>query len=164
MISRNFGIYQIRNLVTDTRYVGKTERGFAVRKREHHRRLAHGQHCNAHLQRSWNKYGSENFVFEPLAIIEPSLLTIFEQRAFDILSLKRGCYNQGLFVDSPRHGRTHSKETRRKMSAASRAHVTSHETRRKISEAKQNISVETRRKIGEARKRWWAIRNQGTAI
>lgn len=38
------------------------------------------------------------------------------------------------------------------MSESRKGHLVSEETRKKLSEAKQNISAETRRKIGETKK------------
>ena len=57
------GVYRIRNILDDKRYVGSTndfEKGWiyrlkALKKEEHH---------NPHLQNAWNKCGEKNFVFE----------------------------------------------------------------------------------------------------
>lgn len=61
---------------------------------------------------------------------------------------------------SPRKGKHHSEESRKKMSEAHKGHIPwnkgkqhTEETRRKMSEAKKNISDETRRKMSEAAKR-----------
>ena len=55
-------------------------------------------------------------------------------------------------------GRTHSEETRMKISESLKGHTFSEDTRRKISEAnkRRTLSEETRRKISEARKIYWA--------
>ena len=144
------GIYQIRNLVTDMRYVGSTGAGFGRRFLQHRRSLVHGVAANNHLQASWNKHGPEAFVFEPLAIIEPALLTLFEQRAFDISNSKHGCYNQGPFMDNPMRGKLVSSETRRKLSEAGKKQ--SVETRRRISEARKGMifSIEHRHNLSQS--------------
>ena len=49
-----------------------------------------------------------------------------------------------------------SEERRRKMSESHKGKVLSDETRKKMSEAKKNMSEETRRKLSEAAKRRWA--------
>ena len=128
------GIYQIRNSITGTRYIGQSG-NVDRRLDEHHRKLARNSHSNNHLQASWNKHGPEAFVFEPLAIIEPALLTLFEQRAFDISNSKHGCYNQGPFMDSAMRGTSHrvSLETRIKLRVASTGRRHSSETRRRMS-------------------------------
>ena len=57
------GIYRIRNKLDDKRYVGSIndfEKGWIIRQQA----LRRGDFYNIHLQRAWNKYGEENFVFE----------------------------------------------------------------------------------------------------
>lgn len=57
-------IYQIRNLVNNKFYIGSTQHSFNKRKGEHLAELRKNYHFNKHLQKSWNKYGEENFKFE----------------------------------------------------------------------------------------------------
>lgn len=66
----DIGIYQIRNLVNQKKYLGSTvaEGGFYIRWSIHTSDLKLGKHHSIHLQRAWNKYGAEVFVFE---IVEP---------------------------------------------------------------------------------------------
>ena len=59
----NSGIYKITNLVNDKFYIGSSK-DLERRKKEHFNHLRKNKHCNSHLQRSWNKYGEENFKFE----------------------------------------------------------------------------------------------------
>lgn len=63
------GIYQIRNLINDKRYIGFTHK-FNARWTDHKKKLNQNRHGNPHLQTAWNKYGSENFVFEILEVIK----------------------------------------------------------------------------------------------
>src|SRR6476620_11859536 len=58
------GIYQIRNLINDKRYVGSTSTSFARRWQQHLNLLLQGKHHCKHLQNSWNKYGAEAFAYE----------------------------------------------------------------------------------------------------
>jgi group I intron endonuclease len=53
---------------------------------------------------------------------------------------------------NPFYGQTHTNEWKRKMSEAKKGKTHSDETKRKMSESKQNISDETRRKMSEAAK------------
>lgn len=62
-------IYQIRNIENDKVYIGSTFR-FNRRKRLHLYRLNHNCHKNIHLQRAWNKYGKEKFIFEILEDVD----------------------------------------------------------------------------------------------
>lgn len=61
-ILKNCGVYVIRNLVNDNIYIGSSVN---IKKRfcQHRDGLRKNKHHNKHLQRSWNKYGEENFEF-----------------------------------------------------------------------------------------------------
>ena len=59
------GIYQIRNIKNNKVYVGQTI-NFRDRFNQHKSSLLGDKHYNKYLQRSFNKYGIENFVFEVL--------------------------------------------------------------------------------------------------
>jgi len=57
------GVYRIRNKLDDMRYIGSTNdfgNGWISRQQA----LRRGVYHNIRLQRAWNKYGEENFVFE----------------------------------------------------------------------------------------------------
>jgi group I intron endonuclease len=61
------GVYRIRNKIDGKVYIGSTGRSFTHRwEKEHRKALREGTHWNVHLQRAWDKYGEENFVFEVL--------------------------------------------------------------------------------------------------
>jgi group I intron endonuclease len=59
----NSGIYCIKNLINNKVYIGQA---FELSKREyeHFWALKNGTHWNKYLQRSFNKYGEINFIFE----------------------------------------------------------------------------------------------------
>jgi len=57
------GIYRIRNILNDKRYVGSAQ-DFGKRWDIHIKELQEGMHYNSYLQNAWNKYGEENFAFE----------------------------------------------------------------------------------------------------
>lgn len=59
------GVYKIENTVSGDIYVGSSKR-IGARCNNHLNELRKGKHCNEHIQRSWNKYGEENFVFTTL--------------------------------------------------------------------------------------------------
>lgn len=75
------GIYQIRNLINSKIYIGSS---VCIEKRWkwHKSRLRNSTHSNIHLQRSWDKYGSENFVFEILESV--TILTTENKKEFKI--------------------------------------------------------------------------------
>lgn len=55
-------IYKIQNLVNGIIYIGSTV-NFEKRKQRHLSALLNNQHHSVYLQRAFNKYGSENFIF-----------------------------------------------------------------------------------------------------
>lgn len=93
--SNKSGVYQIRNIINGKVYIGSTK-CFKVRASQHESALKKGYHGNKHLLASWNKYGSENFVFEIVEIIEESIDLIREKEQAYInsfLSDWSQCYN-----------------------------------------------------------------------
>lgn len=59
----NTGIYLIRNKINNKFYVGSASRSFGQRFSMHKYQLKRNQHHSPYLQKSWNKYGEDNFEF-----------------------------------------------------------------------------------------------------
>lgn len=59
------GIYRIKNLINNKVYIGQSN-DLTNRNRNHFYWLGRNEHHNEHLQKSYNKYGKENFIFEVL--------------------------------------------------------------------------------------------------
>jgi group I intron endonuclease len=68
--NRKSGIYKITNIINGKIYIGSTKTSFKKRYTEHIYDLNTNTHCNEHLQNAFDKYGSGNFTFEILEIIE----------------------------------------------------------------------------------------------
>lgn len=66
------GIYGIKNKINSKVYVGKTQTSFGDRWDCHKVKLRNNKHDNTYLQRSWNKYGEDNFEFYIIEIIRDS--------------------------------------------------------------------------------------------
>lgn len=78
-------IYKIVNLKNNKIYIGSAV-NFRRRVLEHHRGLRNNKHHSIALQRAWNKYGEENFIWEVLEIIDMvENLLIREQFYIDVL-------------------------------------------------------------------------------
>lgn len=76
------GIYEIRNIVNEKRYIGSAVDSRA-RQSQHFSTLAKGQHCNRKLQAAWNKYGAGAFAFTVILHCAKEHLIRWEQIAID---------------------------------------------------------------------------------
>lgn len=91
------GIYMIMNTYNNKCYVGSTS-NFRKRKSQHFRSLLLNKHHSQHLQKAYNKYGKEKFVFiilEECVIEKLTDREIFWINLKDSLNPKYG-YNIGI--------------------------------------------------------------------
>lgn len=65
-------IYEIRNLITNKRYIGRTKQP-EIRRKRHFSELKNNKHHCYKLQKSYNEYGEENFKFKILELIDDKL-------------------------------------------------------------------------------------------
>lgn len=83
-------LYEIKNVINNWRYIGCTQ-NWRDRKQEHIRTLNQNTHCNIHLQRAWNKYGSDKFIF---SIIETaSTVEQMFNREIELIAENLDLYN-----------------------------------------------------------------------
>lgn len=137
----NCGIYQIRNLINGRVYIGQTRQRFEKRYLHHYWKLRKGTHDNPWLQKSFNKYGEDQFVFEVVEIIEDGDF-INEREYLLIKSAQQShtCYN---IIDGGggRGGIPMSEETKRRLGELNRVLNTgkkaSEETKRKMSNSRR---------------------------
>lgn len=61
-------IYEIRNVVNNKVYIGQTTKIVNKRWVEHQYKLNKNCHENDHLQKAWNKYGKNKFIFKILRV------------------------------------------------------------------------------------------------
>ncbi len=79
------GIYIIKNIITGKIYIGSAVNIY-IRWKTHLHNLKNEVHHSIHLQRSWNKHGDENFIFEILEEVEiKEILIEREQHYLDTL-------------------------------------------------------------------------------
>lgn len=110
--AKKTGVYGIVNLINWKMYVGSTSSSFANRFRNHLLELRKGDHHSSHLQRAWNKYGSDAFFFHPIQECCPSDCISVEQTFID---LYRPEYNISPLARSAK-GVVHTERSRRRMS------------------------------------------------
>ena len=70
------GIYCIENIINNKKYIGQSKH-INERWLKHISELNHGYHHNDYLQKSWNKYGKDNFSFY---ILEECSLELLDER------------------------------------------------------------------------------------
>lgn len=105
------GIYAITNVLTDTVYYGQSI-NIGERLTKHLWYLNLNKHHNEYLQRSWNKYGKDAFIFTPVSLSEGDL-TLLEKK------FVQGSYALGLKsfnIADPEQVISASPETRKKIS------------------------------------------------
>lgn len=110
------GIYKITNTTNNKCYIGSSS-FVQARIRLHKSHLKKNIHTNKHLQSSYNKYGSELFIYEIIEECSIEDLITREQFWIDILEVcnnKKG-YNKRLQAEN-NVGLKRSEETKRKIS------------------------------------------------
>lgn len=176
-VCRTSGIYKIICIANGKIYVGSSVN---LQKRwiSHRSQLRSNKHHCSHLQRTWNKYGEQLFIFEVIELTTPDILIDREQYWLDNLNPE---LNESLIAGRPSNSRhSCSIESRQKISNANkgRKHTLEELERMKVShlgnknclgykQTKEHIekcrlaklgkknkphSLETRMKIGLANK------------
>lgn len=111
------GIYCIENKINHMKYIGQS---ISISKRwaEHKRDLRKSKHTNDHLQKAWDRYGENSFIFSVLEICDRNLLNereIYWVDTYDSMSKHLG-YNIATPGDAPMRSRHHSVLSKGKMS------------------------------------------------
>lgn len=94
-LNQKSGIYKIINKVNGKYYVGSTK-DFNKRWKKHINKLIKKQHHNDYLQRAWDKYGKQSFIFIIVETTESLRTTLreVEQKYLDTAKTEQDkCYN-----------------------------------------------------------------------
>lgn len=110
------GIYLIVNKVNGHRYIGSSV-NLKSRFLGHRNKLENSKHENSHLQRAWDKYGSESFEFKALFFCEKGQLAEQEGILLRAAVGSPDCYNISLDPCAAMRGRKHLPESIAKMVA-----------------------------------------------
>ena len=108
------GIYKILNLVNGKMYIGSA---IDIKNRwyRHKTKLKYSKHHSIKLQRSYNKHGIENFIYEVIEECEKEKLIEREQFFIDLYNSYKEGYNCTKKSNS-RLGIKHSNKSIKKMS------------------------------------------------
>jgi len=168
------GVYCIRNIASNKRYIGSTGVSFKKRWSHHRHALQKGDHRNRHLSNSWNCHGEESFVFEILEVVESGSVLIAEKKwidfyrctdqavGFNVMPMPGSAKNYKHSAETRakisrvlrgRPGRPISESHKRRLIAMKRGVPRSDATREKLSKALKgrSLSAETRAKMSAAR-------------
>lgn len=98
------GVYEIRNLVNNKRYIGSTKVSFESRWEKHLEGLKWTGHPNIHLQRAWDKYGKGNFVFNVVEVCNEKSVLECEQYWIDYYGMDK-LYNKSPYANGGNPGK-----------------------------------------------------------
>lgn len=126
------GIYKIENKINGKIYIGQAV-NLNQRKSTHFWELKINNHHNIKLQKSFNKYGIDNFTFEIIELCEKELLNERELFWINELNPQYNIRGGGNSI----YGFTHSEETKKKMS----------EVQSKIDRSKNHFSLKSKKVI-----------------
>ncbi len=139
------GVYGIFHEPSGTVYIGQSK-NIRVRFVTHKKNLLENRHINPILQRTWNKYPSEQFEFRLLALIEPPLLeaeaayaALYEERGYTLMNIGRPGYGAPFMDEPTRHkisrtmkGRKRTPESIAKGAASQKGKGVTEEFRQKM--------------------------------
>lgn len=110
------GIYTITNKINNKIYLGFSS--FMERRNyKHFYHLKKGNHDNDKLQKAFNKYGKENFIFEILEECEVEHMCSLEHYWCNILNVHNDNYGYNILPTNPYSiCKYHSQETKDKIS------------------------------------------------
>lgn len=179
LIRNKSGIYQIRNILNNKRYIGSSN-NLLKRRTAHATKLKMNYHPNDILQNAYNKYGDENFVFE---VVEFCNVVDLVDRENFYINLYKVCdkdFGYNICPDAEHHltsditkeklrqnalgnknwlGKKHTRETKQKQSAWHKGKVVKESTKEKLRQINlgKKIPEKTIKKMSESKKGMFAV-------
>ena len=135
---KQIGIYCIENLVNHKKYIGQST-DIEHRWKQHRYELNYGCHDNDYLQKSWSKYGCDNFDFyiiQLCSVEQLNELEVYYINFYETLNRDKG-YN---LTSGGGVNKYYAKEVCDKISQALMGHKVSLETRQKVSQNHADVS------------------------
>ena len=108
------GIYKITNLTNGKLYIGCAS-NINTRINGHKHDLRNQKHANSYLQKAWNKYGEQNFIFEIVEKCDIDNLHIREHYWVNKLNCLDRNSGYNLKPTDPNGCSLHSEETKEKL-------------------------------------------------
>ncbi len=109
-LTRESGIYQIVNTITQKRYIGLAS-NIGTRINGHKSDLALNKHDNDYLQKAYNKYGKHAFKFEVIELCSKDKLHMREDYWVKSLNVTDRYYGYNIKPTEPNRLAGHSLET-----------------------------------------------------
>ena len=154
-IPHTSGVYQILCIPTGKVYIGSSE-DLARRWSNHCTLLRGNRHDNKHLQFAWNKYGESAFEFTVIELVLVGFCLEREQYWLDkTQSYNTKCgFNLARVAGAAMSGRSHTPETKAKMSQSHTGKPLTPEHRAAVSRGQigKIVSAETRTKMSTSKK------------
>lgn len=172
-MSNNSGVYIIENIINGKWYIGSSLK-LNTRYQLHMNSLKRKVHHNWKLQRDFNKYGEDTFIYKILLFLDGEIIRTIEREMIEYFeTYKDSGYNINRdtlsrfgskqseitkkkisdslkkFKKEHGHNKTgsrHSKETRGKMS---KAQIERFKNPEELEKLKREVSLETRKKLSE---------------
>lgn len=136
------GIYIITCTYNDKHYIGRSK-DMKRRLAKHKAELKHNVHKNEHLQRAFNKYGDDYFIFDTLEEYSIDILCSMEHYWCNVLDSHNREFGYNTLPTGPVGHTSHSEETKNKIGNMNRGRMppnkglhVSEESRKRMSECK----------------------------